>query len=478
MPPKPFSWDRDAARAGRYDGKFLVGVLSTGIYCLPSCRARQPKPQNVRVLASEAEARAAGLRACKRCRPDAFYRGEDADIALFDGLAARVRAAPEAFGDAAALARACGVSRSKLGDLIRTHAHLTPVAWLRRERARAACRALLESGARVVDIGQEVGFDSESAFHRQFLLSTRMTPGAYRALAGASVFMLHLPARYRAAETLAYHGRDPGGPCERVEGNRIFKALATPDGAAVLEISIEAAAAWCRVHADARLGPEALRGVHAAALRMLGLATDVAAFETRVRRDARMAVIVARRRGLRLPLTATGFEALCWAIIGQQINIRFASALRRTLLDLTGEPSGDMRAHPPPERVAALEPAVLARRRYSRAKAEYLIGAARAIAAGELHPERLADGSAVAAEQSLTRLRGIGPWTARYTLMRGAGFADCAPIGDVALAAALKQLHAADGRPAPARVEELMRAYAPHRSLATFHLWSSLRDPA
>src|SRR5690606_449038 len=95
MLPQPYSWDRTAARAGRFDGKFLVGVLSTGIYCLPSCPARPPKPANVRVLRNEAEALAAGLRACKRCRPDLFYRGEDVDSALFAALAERVRAAPD-----------------------------------------------------------------------------------------------------------------------------------------------------------------------------------------------------------------------------------------------------------------------------------------------------------------------------------------------------------------------------------------------
>src|SRR5690606_15356888 len=82
----------------------------------------------VLVLPNEEAARAAGLRPCKRCRPDLFYRGEDADAALFAALAARVRAAPDALADAAALARACGVSQSKLATLLRTHAHLTPAA--------------------------------------------------------------------------------------------------------------------------------------------------------------------------------------------------------------------------------------------------------------------------------------------------------------------------------------------------------------
>jgi AraC family transcriptional regulator of adaptative response / DNA-3-methyladenine glycosylase II len=478
MLPKPLSWDRARARAGRFDGKFIVGVLSTGIYCLPSCGARQPKPENVRMFKTEAEAVAAGLRPCKRCRPDLFYRGEDIECALFEALAERVRKEPAAFADAAVLARACGVSQTKLGELIRAHAHMTPATWLKRERVREACRLLLDTEQRVVDVGHAAGFESESAFHRQFLGLTRMTPGAYRALNGASVFLLQLPAGYRAQEILAYHARDPESPCERVQGSTIFKALATPDGAAVLELALEREIAWCRVHSAAKLEHDAIATVHAAALRMLGLNVDVAAFETRAIRERTLAEVVARRRGLRLPLTPTAFDGLCWAIIGQQINVKFASALRREVLALAGEQVGDMRAHPTAARVAEIPVAELAKRRFSRSKAEYLIGAAQAVAAGDLDVETLADRSAVAGERALEKLRGVGTWTARYMLMRGAGFADCEPVGDVALAAALQRLTAAAERPEPKQVETLMRPFAPYRSLATVHLWASLRDAA
>jgi AraC family transcriptional regulator of adaptative response / DNA-3-methyladenine glycosylase II len=355
---------------------------------------------------------------------------------------------------------------------------MTPAAWLKRERVRAACRLLLDTEQRVVDVGHAVGFESESAFHRQFLGVTRMTPGAYRALNGASVFMLQLPTVYRAEEILAYHSRDPASPCERVAGSRIYKALAANRGAVVLEIEIESRAAWCRVHSSSKLEHDEIAGVHAAALRMLGLTTDVATFEARGARDPRIAELLGKRRGLHLPLTPTVFDGLCWAIIGQQINIAFASALRREILELAGEPVGDMRAHPSAARLAQLDVADLATRRFSHAKAEYLIGAAQHVADGRLPIESLSHGSAADAERALRGMRGVGPWTARYTLMRGAGFADCAPIGDVALAAALQRLTGAAERPGPQEAEALMRPFAPYRSLATFHLWTSLKDAA
>jgi AraC family transcriptional regulator of adaptative response / DNA-3-methyladenine glycosylase II len=474
---KPFAYDRAEARKGKFDGKFIIGVLTTGIYCIPSCSARQPKPENVRLFKTEGEAKAAGLRACKRCRPDLFYKGEDENIALFEGLQDRVRAAPHEFPDASTLAKVCGVSQTKLGELFREHAHLAPASWLRRERVRAAARMLLAGETRVVDVGFGAGFESESVFHRQFLALSRMTPGAYRALKGSAVFLLQLPPGYRAAEVLGYHARDPESACEKSEGNRIWKALLMPDGPAVLEISLEDEGAWCRVHAARKMGRESLAQLHAAALRMLGLNNEVALFEKRVTGDPALSVF-ARRKGLRVPTIPTGFDGLCWAIIGQQINVKFAGALRREIVQLGGEPcEGGMIAHPTPERVVDIGAAVLTKRRYSRSKADYLVGAAKEVAEGRLDIEGMPDGSAMSAEKTLKAVRGIGVWTARYAMLRG-GFADCAPVGDSALATALQRVHKLDERPDHEAVHAMMQRFAPHRSLATCHLWASLKDAA
>ena len=469
--PAPMSWDRAQARTGRFDGRFILGVMSTGIYCLPSCAARPPRPDNVRLFTTETQAQAAGLRACKRCRPDLYYRGEDENLALFDGLAARVARSPDTFANAGALARAAGVSLTKLGDLLRDHAHLAPVQWLRRQRVRAAARDLLRGKGRILDIGHAAGFESESVFHRQFLAHMRMTPGAYRALDGAEVFLLHLPPNYRSAEIIAYHGRDPLAVSERSEGNRIWKALPTADGPVVMEIAIEPGQAWVHLHAGAKLGRDSMAFLHGAALRILALTQDVVGFETR------HADFVARRRGLRLPLLPTGFDALCWGIIGQQINLKFAASLRRELIEIAGERIGKMRAHPTPESVANIDVAALAARRYARSKARYLIDAAQAVAQGRLPIESLKDGSAIAAERSLTAQRGIGTWTARYVLMRS-GFADAAPVGDSALATALQRLHRLPERPDAEQSARLMSTFAPHRSLATMHLWTYLKEGA
>jgi AraC family transcriptional regulator of adaptative response / DNA-3-methyladenine glycosylase II len=210
---------------------------------------------------------------------------------------------------------------------------------------------------------------------------------------------------------------------------------------------------------------------------MLGLNGEVTAFEKRLAEDSSTRHLL-RRKGMRVPSIPTGFDGLCWAIIGQQINVKFAAALRREIINLGGERTeGGMIAHPSPERVVDIGASALKKRRYSGSKADYLIGAAREVAEGKLDIENLPEGSAVAAEKRLTAVRGVGTWTARYVLLRG-GFADSAPVGDSALATALQRLHKREDRPDHDEVHAMMAAFAPHRSLATVHLWASLKDAA
>ena len=191
-----------------------------------------------------------------------------------------------------------------------------------------------------------------------------------------------------------------------------------------------------------------------------------------------MAALLERRRGLRLPLTATGFEGLCWAIIGQQINIAFASSLRRELLALCGTEIGDMRAHPSAERVAEIAVDELARRRFSRSKAEYLIGAAQPRLTAACTSRRWATDrpSRPSASSRSCAASARGP---RATCSCAAPALPTArPWATSRSRPRCKSSRPPSERPGPEQVEALMRPFAPHRSLATLHLWASLKDTA
>lgn len=468
--------ERFYARDADSNGRFITGVLTTGIYCLPSCTARKPLPENVRFFGTEDEARSAGLRPCRRCRPDHFYQQYDPDVHLLETLAADVRREPGRFADAAALVTASGIGTTKLNALFRRHFHATPAAFLARERVSAACISLA-GGASVTEAAFAAGFESLSAFHLNFRRLTGLTPGEYRALGSSASFALALPDGFRADAVLGYQGRDPASVIERVQGNEVAKGMWLDSVPAVLRMRFNADSVICKVDAAGSVGAEDMRQAHAAAVRMLNLPGDSSTFERQVARRPEYERLIAPRRGMRIPLTATPWECLLWAIVGQQVNLPFAYALRTAVAEVAGEPvGGGLRAHPTPQAVASLEYADLTDRRFSRRKAEYLIDTARLIASGELRIDGERE-MATAVERRLLDVRGLGPWSVQYFLMRGLGFADCVPVGDAGLTAALQRFHHLDHRPGPAETRELMEPFAPFRSLGTYHLWSSLGDP-
>jgi DNA-3-methyladenine glycosylase II len=284
---------------------------------------------------------------------------------------------------------------------------------------------------------------------------------------------LTLPPGYRADWVLSYHARDPDGPCERATPDGFEKCLSL--GGTVFRIQVRLTGDAALVSVDPAVNQD--DAVFAVLLvrirRMLGLTLDAAEFEARAGLDPQVARLIGDRAGLRSPLTPSVFESLVWAIVGQQVNLRFAGQLRRTVIELAGtpHPSG-MIAHPDAAAVAALDPAELLTRKFSRSKVEYLQGVARVVADGRLDLERLPELPAEEAAERLTGLRGIGPWTRNFILLRACGFPDCVPVGDSGLAAGLQKFFGLEGRPDAAAQDRLMQPFAPHRSLATLHFWT------
>lgn len=470
--------ERFEARDAESDGKFLAGVLTTGIYCLPSCSAKRPKRENVRFFDDEDAARAAGLRACRRCRPDHFYKRYDPAVELANRLAEAVRRAPGDCADASALARLAGVGATKLTDLFRRHFHTTPAGFLQRERVEWAMAELTGTERRLVDVGVDAGWESASAFHENFKRLAGMTPERYRRLTRSDGFTLDLPADYRLEDTRRTLGRDAGSATERLVGNTFAKSLRLDGRGAVLEMELSAKRVRARVCSRKPPSPEAMRRAHAVALRLLGLTLDPGPFERRAARSRDLRRLIAPRPGLRISHTADAFEGLVWSIVGQQVNLAFAFTCRTRLIELAGRRVGGLRIHPTPRELARLEVDDLLPLQFSRRKAEYLIDSARAIAAGELDLEGLARRSAVEAERALLAVRGLGPWSTHYVMMRSFCLADCLPLGDAGLISALREFHGLEERPDARLTQALMEPFAPHRSLACFHLWKLLGDPA
>jgi AraC family transcriptional regulator of adaptative response/methylated-DNA-[protein]-cysteine methyltransferase len=153
------AWTAVLARDRGFDGRFVTGVLTTGIYCRPSCAARHPRRENVRFFRDGAAARAAGLRACQRCRPDALARDEAAVLAAI----AAIRDA-ETAPSLADLAGHTGYSAAHLQRLFVRHTGLSPAAYARALRAERMAQSLSRT-ASVTEAIYDAGFSGPSRFY-------------------------------------------------------------------------------------------------------------------------------------------------------------------------------------------------------------------------------------------------------------------------------------------------------------------------
>lgn len=174
------AWSAVLRRDRGFDGRFVTGVLSTGIYCRPSCAARHPRPENVRFFADGAAAREAGLRPCLRCSPDDAARDEQAvqtAIAAIKGAAG-----PLSLAD---LAAGAGYSPAHFQRMFTRATGLSPTAYARALREERVREALTEAGE-VTGALYEAGFDSPSRFYEALEGKLGMAPSAW-ARGGAGV---------------------------------------------------------------------------------------------------------------------------------------------------------------------------------------------------------------------------------------------------------------------------------------------------
>lgn len=476
-----------------WNGRFFTGVLTTGIYCLPSCKARKPNPENVRFFPTCAAARAAGLRPCRKCHPDDYARGADPVLEAVERVVAEVRENPAAFADARSLVQRLGFGTTRSFELFRLHYHRTPADLLTRARIARAQQLLLEPAAltsprsprgpargsatpSVLEISAAVGFENVSVFHEHFRSLTGLTPASYRELRDTRTFEIALPAGYALGYLRRALSRDARSANERLQGDVYTAAVRLATGPAQLTLQLSPASIRVDIEPEtdaSNANPLTSAGVeaHAIVAGLLGLDDDATGF-SRLARKLGLGRLVAGREQLRISRTQSVFEGLLWAIIGQQINFGFACVLKRRLFERAGVPlANGLIAPPTPAAVAALRPADLVPLQFSKQKAAYLIDTAARIDRGDLDLSSLAGLSATRAERTLLGVRGLGPWSVHYIMMRGLGFADCVPLGDTGVTSALQQLMSLEQRPDVDATRRLMAVFSPYRSLATSHLW-------
>ncbi|MEO8249323.1 MAG: 3-methyladenine DNA glycosylase 2 [Burkholderiales bacterium] len=292
---------------------------------------------------------------------------------------------------------------------------------------------------------------------------------------------IELPANFRVADLLTFHRRDVQQLSERVEERRLQKGLSWNGRAACLDIRFEQGSALAGLAVDGATRPRAADQpiFERMVLRMLGLAQPVDAFEAAQKSHLRIGRLIAARPGLRVPLSATPFEALVWAIAGQQISLTAALSLRRRLIAAAGlTHSSGLACHPDAAVIAAMDDAQLRAAGFSQAKARAVLGLAREVESGALPLEdwSAADATELPVDEiraRLSRLYGIGPWTIDYALLRGFGWLDGSLHGDVAVRRRLQELLGASEQISEKQARLWLAEFTPWRALVAAHLWAS-----
>ncbi|SHG32834.1 DNA-3-methyladenine glycosylase 2 family protein [Streptoalloteichus hindustanus] len=472
-----------ASRDARFDGHFVTAVRTTGIYCRPSCPAVTPKRGNVDFYVTAAAAQAAGFRACRRCLPDAVPGSPEwnlrADLA---GRAMRLIADGVVERDGVpGLAQRLGYSERHLTRVLATELGAGPLALARAHRAHSA-RLLIETSAMpFTEIAFAAGFASVRQFNDTIRAVFAATPSAMRAAAerrqrpgvAPGTLTLRLPYRppFHADGVLAFLAARAVPGVEQVADGTYSRALRLPHAAATVHVTPQDGHVECRLRlGDVRDLGSAVNRVR----RLFDLDADPCAVDGLLASDPALAPSVAATPGVRVPGSVDGAETVVRAVLGQQVSVAAARTAASALVTALGEPlctpDGPLtRLFPNMEVIAERAHEVLTgpRRRIDTVRR---VAAAMAEGSVDVHvgrsPEEL--------EAELTALPGIGPWTARYVLMRVLGAPDVLLTSDSALrkgAGRLGLVSDVDGLAARGGT------WRPWRSYAGMHLWHAAALP-
>lgn len=291
---------------------------------------------------------------------------------------------------------------------------------------------------------------------------------------------LFLPKEFNFNENVNYLARNSNECLFHIHNNRVSKAIHIRDETLIIEVSSVDTYINIRFLGDSTPTSTAIRAEVACYVsEWFDLDRDLRPFYTLAKKDPLLGPAVDAFYGLRIIGIPNLFEALCWGILGQQINLSFAYTLKRRLVEKYGRSfihdGVTYWLFPSPKDIASLSPSELESLRMTKRKSEYLIGVAELMVQGTLTKELLLNvGSHQQAEKTLVKIRGIGPWTANYVLMRCLRYPCAFPIDDVGLHNAIKLRLGKELKPTKDEIMELAVNWTNWESYATFYLWRFL----
>lgn len=458
------------ARDPRFDGRFMVGVLTTGVYCRPVCPARTPLRRNVRFFATAAAASAAGLRSCKRCRPDSLPGSREWDYRTdLVARALRLIAAGEADDGVGRLAQRLGVSERHLRREIRTELGTTPSRLSRTRRAQTARLLVEQTDLPMTEIAFAAGFRSLRQFNDVMRDEFGAAPGGLRrrgvdrSRASDQPGMVALSLRHREpydrSAMLAWLARHAVPGVDDVDAQRQEVTTTAVDGTRVV-VGFGPGAVSVVLTGPPGGDLSWLPGRVASLRHWLDLDANPAAVAAGLERDPASHQIVAARPGVRVVGALDPFRGLITTILAQRVSVATAGTQAGRFVQVFA--GGGPVRFPTADLVAAADPLRLsAALGVTRAKGRTLVAAASAVAEGRLLLHHDADRDEVVAR--LAAVPGIGPWTIGDLRMRVLADPDVWPAGDLVLRRAVGA-----GGIAAGMNEQLV---TPWRSYAAHQVW-------
>ncbi len=469
------------SKDARFDGWFFTAVLTTGIYCRPSCPAVSPRPENMTFYPSAAACQQAGFRACKRCRPDTTP-GSPQWNQRADAVARAMRLIADGVVDregVPGLAARLGYSTRQIERQLLAELGAGPLALARAQRAQTA-RLLIETTALpMADLAFAAGFSSIRAFNDTVREVFALSPSELRArrprrtVTAPGALSLRLPFRAPLnPDNLFGHLAATAVPgVEEWREGAYRRTLRLPYGHGVVALTPRPDHIACRLTlSDLRDLPVAISRCR----RMLDLDADPVAVDDQLRTDPLLAPLVDKAPGRRVPRTVDEAEFALRAVLGQQVSTAAARTHAARLVTAHGEPVEDPEGglthlFPAPEALAALDPETLAMPRTRRTTFTTLV---RELAEGRLHLGVESDWAESRAQ--LLALPGLGPWTVDVIAMRALGDPDAFPVTDLGIRRAARDL----GLPAtPAALTARAAAWRPWRAYAVQYLWATDDHP-
>lgn len=292
---------------------------------------------------------------------------------------------------------------------------------------------------------------------------------------------IYTPLDFSFTENLRYLARSTNECLFQIHGNKVRKAISVEDYIALIEISANEEHSL-QIHFLGNSRPARRRVREQVVMYIVewfDLKTDLNPFYELAQKDFILQGAVEEHKGLRIIGIQDLFEAMAWGILGQQINLTYAYTLKRRLVEKYGrslEYNGQTYwIFPSPSDIAKLTIDDLADIKMTVKKCEYLIEVAKRIESGLLTKEILLETPDIkVAEKILTTIRGIGPWTANYVLMRCLRFPAAFPIDDVGLQNAIKFVLGSNQKPSKKELLELSQPWKGWEAYATFYLWRLL----